>query len=54
MKVSVDTNVLVHYLTWDAEEQAIKAAGRLRLEGKEYVMHDGDITHFQAGLAGRR
>src|SRR5438552_996211 len=35
-------------------EQAIRAAGKLRLEGKEYVMHDGDITHFQVGLAGRR
>jgi GTP-binding protein YchF len=35
-------------------EPAIKAAGRLRLEGKEYVMRDGDIVHFQAGLAGRR
>jgi len=27
-------------------EAAIKAAGRLRSEGKEYVMKDGDITHF--------
>ena len=35
-------------------ESAIKAHGKLRLEGKEYVMRDGDITHFQAGLAGRR
>src|SRR5438874_3385422 len=35
-------------------ESAIKAHGKLRLEGKEYVMHDGDITHFQAGLAGRK
>src|SRR5439155_1313958 len=35
-------------------EAAIKAAGRLRLEGKEYVMRDGDVVHFQAGLAGRR
>jgi GTP-binding protein YchF len=34
-------------------EAAIKAAGKLRLEGKEYVMRDGDIVHFQAGLAGR-
>ena len=29
MKVAVDTNVLVRYLTWDAEEQAIEAAGIL-------------------------
>jgi ribosome-binding ATPase len=35
-------------------EAAIKAAGRLRLEGKDYVMQDGDITHFQAGLAGKK
>jgi GTP-binding protein YchF len=27
-------------------EQAIKAAGKLRSEGKAYVMKDGDITHF--------
>jgi GTP-binding protein YchF len=41
---------LVHYKT----EAAIRAAGKLRLEGKEYVVHDGDVVHFQAGLAGRR
>ncbi len=35
-------------------EAAIKAAGRLRLEGKDYVMQDGDIVHFQAGLAGKK
>jgi GTP-binding protein YchF len=27
-------------------ESAIKAAGKLRAEGKAYVMKDGDITHF--------
>ena len=27
-------------------EKAIREAGRLRAEGKTYVMHDGDITHF--------
>ncbi len=27
-------------------EAAIRAAGRLRSEGKEYVVHDGDIMHF--------
>ncbi len=27
-------------------ETAIKAAGRMRAEGKAYVMKDGDITHF--------
>jgi GTP-binding protein YchF len=41
---------LVHHKT----ESAIRAAGKLRLEGKEYVVQDGDVVHFQAGLAGRR
>ena len=27
-------------------EAAIKAAGKLRVEGREYVMRDGDICHF--------
>jgi ribosome-binding ATPase len=27
-------------------EAAIKAAGKMRAEGKAYIMHDGDITHF--------
>ncbi|MCB1742497.1 MAG: redox-regulated ATPase YchF, partial [Gammaproteobacteria bacterium] len=28
-------------------EQAAKDAGRWRLEGKEYVMQDGDVVHFR-------
>lgn len=35
-------------------EAEIKKHGKLRLEGKEYVVQDGDIVHFQAGLAGRK
>jgi len=27
-------------------EAAIKAAGKLRVEGKDYVVQDGDIMHF--------
>ena len=30
-------------------EQAIRAAGRMRAEGKEYVMQDGDVAHFLVG-----
>ena len=30
-------------------ESAIKAAGRLRSEGKDYVMEDGDVVHFLTG-----
>ena len=28
-------------------EAGVKEAGRLRLEGKEYVVQDGDIMHFR-------
>ena len=27
-------------------EKAIKEAGKMRIEGKEYVMQDGDVAHF--------
>lgn len=32
-----------------ASEQAIRAAGRLRSEGRDYVMRDGDVAHFLLG-----
>ena len=28
-------------------EAAVKEAGKLRLEGKDYVMQDGDIVEFR-------
>ncbi|MBW1755684.1 MAG: redox-regulated ATPase YchF [Deltaproteobacteria bacterium] len=28
-------------------EQAVKAAGKLGVEGKDYVVHDGDVMHFR-------
>ena len=28
-------------------EQAVKSAGKLAIEGKDYVVHDGDIMHFR-------
>ena len=28
-------------------EQGAKEAGRMRLEGRDYVMQDGDVTHFR-------
>lgn len=28
-------------------EQAVKTAGKLRMEGKEYVVQDGDVIHFR-------
>lgn len=29
------------------DEKSVKEAGRVRLEGKEYLMQDGDICHFR-------
>lgn len=31
----------------EESEQKIKAAGKLRIEGKEYVVRDGDVMHFK-------
>jgi ribosome-binding ATPase YchF (GTP1/OBG family) len=28
-------------------EHGAKEAGKLRLEGKDYVLHDGDVMHFR-------
>ena len=28
-------------------EQGAKEAGKMRLEGKEYVVKDGDVMHFR-------
>ena len=29
------------------DEKAVREAGKMRLEGKEYIMQDGDICHFR-------
>ena len=34
------------YLTYKSEIK-IKEAGKLRVEGKEYIVKDGDIIHFR-------
>ena len=34
------------YITYGSE-QAVKDAGKFRLEGKEYIVKDGDILHFR-------
>lgn len=30
-------------------EAAVKSSGRLRVEGKDYIMQDGDVVHFLVG-----
>ena len=32
---------------WDGFEQGAKEAGEMRLEGKDYVVRDGDVMHFR-------
>jgi hypothetical protein len=39
----IDWKVLVEL----GSEAAVKAAGKLRVEGKEYVVRDGDVMHFR-------
>ncbi len=36
----------VDALSEHKSEVAIRAAGKMRSEGKEYVVQDGDIIHF--------
>jgi GTP-binding protein YchF len=40
---------VIAYADYDAfeTEAAVKAAGKLRVEGKEYIVADGDVMHFR-------
>jgi len=40
---------VIAYCDYDAlgTEAAARAAGKLRIEGKEYVVKDGDVMHFR-------
>ena len=37
----------IPHLQEHGSEAAMKAAGVLRLEGKDYVVKDGDVMHFR-------
>jgi ribosome-binding ATPase len=43
---------VIHYdeLLAASSEAKARAQGRIHLEGKEYVVRDGDILHVRAGL----
>lgn len=34
------------YVTYNGEQGA-KEAGKMRLEGKDYIVQDGDVVHFR-------
>lgn len=44
--IRAETISYADYIYYKGEQQA-KAAGKMRLEGKDYVVQDGDILHFR-------
>ena len=44
--IRAETIAFADYVKYKGEAGS-KEAGRMRLEGKEYVMHDGDVMHFR-------
>ncbi|MCU0938570.1 MAG: DUF933 domain-containing protein, partial [Burkholderiaceae bacterium] len=44
--IRAETIAFADYVAHKGEAGA-KEAGKMRLEGKEYVVHDGDVMHFR-------
>ena len=44
--IRVETIAYDDYVTYNGEAGA-RDSGRLRLEGKDYVVADGDVMHFR-------
>jgi ribosome-binding ATPase YchF (GTP1/OBG family) len=40
---------VMSYADWErlGSEQAVKDAGQYRIEGKEYIVKDGDVMYFR-------
>ena len=40
---------VISYSDYDqlGSENAVKEAGKMRVEGKEYIVQDGDVMHFR-------
>jgi hypothetical protein len=47
--IRAETIAYADYVTCNGEQGA-KDAGKMRLEGAEYVVQDGDIMHFRFNL----
>jgi ribosome-binding ATPase YchF (GTP1/OBG family) len=41
--IASDLDAVIQY----GSEAAVKEAGKMGIEGKEYVVQDGDIMHFR-------
>jgi ribosome-binding ATPase YchF (GTP1/OBG family) len=35
-------------------EQAVKDAGKLRIEGKDYIVQDGDVCYFRFNVSNNK
>ncbi len=44
--ICAETTSYADYVAFNGEHGA-KAAGKLRLEGRDYIVHDGDVFHFR-------
>ena len=44
--IRAETTAFESYDQYEGENGA-KEAGRFRLEGKDYIMQDGDVVHFR-------
>jgi len=49
-----DNFIRVEVMSYDelmelGSEAAVKEAGKMRVEGKEYIMQEGDVVHFRVG-----
>ena len=42
-----DTELLQAYKAANEQLEISKEAGKLRLEGKDYIVQDGDVMHFR-------
>ena len=51
--IKAETASFSDYIAFGGEA-GLRSAGKLRQEGKEYVVQDGDVMHFKSGLASNK
>ena len=50
LDIAVEGAVPIDDLDTAGSMAAAKAAGKVRMEGKDYVMQDGDVVEFRSGV----